>query len=226
MSDATAVGVAAAGVRGGTRSRENTRARLLGAAYEVFSEVGMDGASVEMICERAGFSRGAFYSNFESKDELFLALITDMADQKLEQVAGRVRLLNGRGVLDTNALVGAIVGESLAGHMEPGLVGEIRAQALRDERMAVAYLTWMDSIIARVESIVVDITTAHRLRLRMPTADVARLFVEVSDDTAVRAAISGLDVAETAAVLQRRIAQLALALIDADPGDGAAVSSS
>jgi len=47
-----------------TRSRENTRARLLEAAAQVFAEAGLDGASVEAVCERAGFTRGAFYSNF------------------------------------------------------------------------------------------------------------------------------------------------------------------
>ena len=85
-------------LRGGcemTRSRENTRARLLEAAHEVFAEVGLDAASVEAICERAGFTRGAFYSNFESKDELFLALITRLSEDKLDEVSVRVRRLSG-----------------------------------------------------------------------------------------------------------------------------------
>lgn len=56
-------------------SRARTRARLLEAAAGVFAERGFYGASVEEIAERAGFSRGAFYSNFESKDEAFLALL-------------------------------------------------------------------------------------------------------------------------------------------------------
>ncbi len=59
-------------------SREETRAltrqRLLQAAEEVFSERGFHGASIEEIVERAGYTSGAFYSNFESKEELFLAL--------------------------------------------------------------------------------------------------------------------------------------------------------
>ena len=55
----------------GPRSRDRTRARILQAAYEVFAENGLDGASVEAICDRAGFTRGAFYSNFESKEQLF-----------------------------------------------------------------------------------------------------------------------------------------------------------
>ena len=64
-----------------TRSRENTRARLLDAAAQVFAEVGLDGASVEAVCDRAGFTRGAFYSNFESKDELFLMLAGSVGEQ-------------------------------------------------------------------------------------------------------------------------------------------------
>jgi AcrR family transcriptional regulator len=59
-------------------SREETRAmtrdRLLQAAEEVFSERGFHGASIEEIVERAGYTSGAFYSNFENKEELFLAL--------------------------------------------------------------------------------------------------------------------------------------------------------
>lgn len=56
-------------------SQAVTRARLLEAAGEVFAERGFHGASVEDITDRAGFSRGAFYSNFESREELFLAVL-------------------------------------------------------------------------------------------------------------------------------------------------------
>ena len=54
--------------------RRKTRDRLIDAAYEVFAETGVHAASVEMITERAGFTRGAFYSNFDTKEELFFAL--------------------------------------------------------------------------------------------------------------------------------------------------------
>ena len=55
--------------------RAHTRDRLLDAAVALFAEKGVLGASVEEICERAGFTRGAFYSNFDSKDALVLAAI-------------------------------------------------------------------------------------------------------------------------------------------------------
>lgn len=55
--------------------RTRTRQRLMAAALTVFAERGVIGSSVEEICEAAGFTRGAFYSNFADKDELVLALI-------------------------------------------------------------------------------------------------------------------------------------------------------
>ncbi|MDY5585002.1 MAG: TetR/AcrR family transcriptional regulator, partial [Arcanobacterium sp.] len=58
-----------------TPRRAATLQRLFEAAREVFVERGLNGASVEDICSRAGFTRGAFYSNFKSKDELFIALV-------------------------------------------------------------------------------------------------------------------------------------------------------
>jgi AcrR family transcriptional regulator len=52
-----------------------TRERLLEAAEDVFRRRGFAGSTVEEITETAGFSRGAFYSNFESREELFIELL-------------------------------------------------------------------------------------------------------------------------------------------------------
>src|SRR4051812_50154076 len=56
------------------RRRAETVERLLDAALETFAEIGFAAASVEDICRRGGFTRGAFYSSFRTKDELFAAL--------------------------------------------------------------------------------------------------------------------------------------------------------
>src|SRR4051794_36901677 len=56
-------------------ARAETRTRLLDAAVTVFSERGIAAATVEEITEVAGFTRGAFYSNFADKSELVVALI-------------------------------------------------------------------------------------------------------------------------------------------------------
>lgn len=69
-----------------TSRRRQTQERLLDAAFEVLAREGIDGASVEAVCEAAGFSRGAFYSNFETKTELFLALIEREHRRRLDRL--------------------------------------------------------------------------------------------------------------------------------------------
>jgi AcrR family transcriptional regulator len=61
------------------RRRFETRRRLLSAAAELFDEQGTIRQSVETICTRAGYTRGAFYSNFGSVDDLYLALHHEQA---------------------------------------------------------------------------------------------------------------------------------------------------
>jgi AcrR family transcriptional regulator len=56
-------------------SREQTTQRLLEAAQKLIARKGLDAVSVENIAAAAGYSRGAFYSNFHSKDELFIELL-------------------------------------------------------------------------------------------------------------------------------------------------------
>jgi AcrR family transcriptional regulator len=85
-----------------TRSRQRrtrkelqaeTRAALLDAAERVFLRRGLQGSSVEGITAEAGFTRGAFYSNFSSKEELLIELLqkrvyeryTELAEQSMEQ---------------------------------------------------------------------------------------------------------------------------------------------
>jgi AcrR family transcriptional regulator len=55
--------------------REQTRSRLLDATLQLFVKAGIDGFSVEDVAKLAGYSRGAFYSHFESKDDLVCAVL-------------------------------------------------------------------------------------------------------------------------------------------------------
>ncbi|MET8458828.1 TetR/AcrR family transcriptional regulator [Streptomyces parvulus] len=70
-----------------TRRRVRTRANLLDAAFAVFAVKGFGRVSIEEVCEAAGYSRGAFYSNFDSLDELFFALYRQRAELIAEQVS-------------------------------------------------------------------------------------------------------------------------------------------
>lgn len=94
--------------------RLQTKERLLTSAAELFAERGVQGASVEEICERAGFTRGAFYSNFESKDELVLELVRNLGEQLLTVTTKAIALLpeeqiDGDGVADIMARLMAVL---------------------------------------------------------------------------------------------------------------------
>jgi AcrR family transcriptional regulator len=62
-------------------TRDETRRRLFDAAGRVFESQGIAAASIEAIAEAAGFTRGAFYSNFASKDELVSAMLADHVER-------------------------------------------------------------------------------------------------------------------------------------------------
>lgn len=64
--------------------RTEVRARILSVAYALFSERGYDGASLERVAEAAGFSKGAVYSNFANKDELFYELVAARIDERMQ----------------------------------------------------------------------------------------------------------------------------------------------
>lgn len=68
------------------RSRENTRARLHVAAAEVFLEKGFEGARIDDVVRVAGFTRGAFYSNYSSMEELLRDVLIERSGRILNAV--------------------------------------------------------------------------------------------------------------------------------------------
>jgi AcrR family transcriptional regulator len=66
-------------------TRDVTCEKLFEAAARVFEEQGIGGASIEAIAAAAGFTRGAFYSNFKSKDELIIAMLEDHVEQSIRR---------------------------------------------------------------------------------------------------------------------------------------------
>src|SRR5271165_3067979 len=80
-------------------SKEVTRMRLIEAAETLFIRKGFDDTSVDEISEMAGYSRGAFYSNFENKEQVLLSLIDrrppqvpKALDDIFQQVSGPERI--------------------------------------------------------------------------------------------------------------------------------------
>jgi AcrR family transcriptional regulator len=112
-------------------TRAETRARLVAAALEVFLAKGFAATSVEDVAERAGFSRGAVYSNFADKDELFLAVMDDQLGPRVDDVR---TIVAGASPLDLILRLRAWRGGADPPEGWTALQEEFRTHALRDPR--------------------------------------------------------------------------------------------
>ncbi len=134
------------------QSREVTRQKLLDAAGRLFAEHGFAGTSVEDVAEAAGFSKGAVYYNFDSKDELFEALVE--ANIAL-LVSSLESALDEAGTIGEKlkAAQRVLAEREASGH---GLFEfEVLMQAMRDrklrERVAHGYARMRDAISALID---------------------------------------------------------------------------
>jgi len=72
------------------RRRQQTRDYLLRAAAEVLTRRGFHGASLDEVAATAGFTKGAVYSNFKNKDDLFLALLETIQEREIDAVQATI----------------------------------------------------------------------------------------------------------------------------------------
>ena len=68
-----------------------TRTKLLQSATKLFCRRGLEQASVDEIAQDAGYTKGAFYSNFKTKEELFLAILDERFSDKIQQIEHALR---------------------------------------------------------------------------------------------------------------------------------------
>lgn len=115
-----------------TKRRAATRQRLLDTAATVFSERGFGRTTIEQLCDAAGFTRGAFYSNFASLDEVFLAMWEQQSERMLTGL--REATLDLDPPRDSDALTGLL--DEVLAHVPVDeawyrLTAEFTAHALR-----------------------------------------------------------------------------------------------
>ncbi|WZH35135.1 MAG: helix-turn-helix domain containing protein [Microbacterium enclense] len=194
-----------------SRRREATRTRLLDAATEMFAEVGIDAASVEAICERAGFTRGAFYSNFASKEELFLALCARSAETTIAAVRDRVASIEDRGLHgsgDVKNLVQEVLEAAGDDRLDVLLGAETRLQALRNPEFAKEYLALNQGLGESVTQLVGDIAAARGLSLRIPVEVATDLLLSVWISSSETALLTSSSPDAARSELAERLAQI------------------
>jgi AcrR family transcriptional regulator len=165
-----------------TARRALTRDKLMHAATAVFAERGIIGASVEEICEAAGFTRGAFYSNFADKDALVLALIQQGIQFQYaaaEQAIGDMK--NAPGDLEPAELVSRVLADfEAAGQTGREAVltqQELMLHAAREPSLRGPYLEFADACAQQMGTLITDAMTYGKLEFTLPVADATELLI-------------------------------------------------
>ena len=193
-----------------SRAEQNDRNRalLLSAALRVFLSRGYHAATLEQIADEAGFSKGAVYSRFESKADMFLALLTDRIAARAAENAAAVAELTSSGTV-----AGLIELAWQAERATPGwrlLVIEFRVLAARDpvlnRRYAAAHATTIDGI-ANVLSALAE---RDGISLAVPARQLAELLLAIETGLALEqlASPDAIDTRQAGAV-HRQLAELA-----------------
>ena len=144
-----------------TARRAITREKLMAAASAVFAEQGIPGASVEEICEAAGFTRGAFYSNFADKDQLVLGLI--QAGIQAQYAAAEQAIATMKGAIGnrTPAELVSIAITAYEDAARPGREGVLTQQELllyaaRRPALREPYLAFADECLKQLATLLAD----------------------------------------------------------------------
>ncbi|MGK9149130.1 TetR/AcrR family transcriptional regulator [Plantibacter flavus] len=176
--------------------RQKTRERLIDAAYEVFAEHGVHAASVEQISERAGFTRGAFYSNFDSKEELFFALEARENQLRLDRLESGLQSITPSLIDDsghyTEGSLEALIQAFL--ELQPDdrrwclVQSEFRMLAMRDSAVAARYLEHQEGAGQQLAAWLDQAALLVHLRFTIPTPDVAHIVVALYE-SAIQTAV-------------------------------------
>ena len=211
-----------------TARRQATRDRLLDAAFEVFAEQGVHASTVEQIVERAGFTRGAFYSNFTTKEELFAALMERQHSLQLATLALKVDRLRPRleaitGPLDEDAL-GELLLDFFTGPVDDRtwclIDHEFRLMSLRDPEVAAVFTAHQEAFETSLLAIVGRALDLAGRRFLLPDAIAVRLLGDLYQDMLQRAIRAGHSMHD-APEARDTMARLVLALtrpVGAAPG--------
>jgi AcrR family transcriptional regulator len=176
--------------------RAQTRERLMAAATAVFAERGVIGASVEEICEAAGFTRGAFYSNFADKDALVLALLEAGV---AAQYAAAERAVDELKAVSGSHSPAELVWRTLARFEAMGQASregvlaqrELMLHAARVPALHAPYTAFQEACAARLQDLIGDALEVAGLEFVLPFGQALELLVATHDHVEARMLFTG-----------------------------------
>jgi AcrR family transcriptional regulator len=183
-----------------SRRRAATRERVLDAARDVFAERGVFGGTVEDICARAGFTRGAFYSNFADKDEVLRALMVREHERLLAHLDAGFDLVEEASTAagadsDPRATMASIAERLLrslpADRLFSLVQSELEIHAVRDPEVARAFRAADARFRARVADFLVRGLARLDRELVVPVGDATDTMIAIAERSTRRALLEG-----------------------------------
>lgn len=175
-------------------SRARTRSTLISVARQHFLRYGLGGAVAEKIAEDAGYSRGALYSNFDGKEELFLAVIEEEQAQHSnafqllikEEPSGKMRLRKFRDAIadlftDPDWIV---------------LRAEFESGALRNERIREKFVEVHRRQIRDGGKLISELARSSEVSLSMKPNEFVMIILNLSHGLAVTQKILGAELSQ------------------------------
>jgi AcrR family transcriptional regulator len=155
------------------QKRAQTRARILEVARRRFREQGFHRTSLDDVAEAAGYTKGAVYSNFAGKDELFLAIVEEHVTARLHAYAAAGEAAPTFEAA-TRAVAHALAGQ---GEREPGwgpVLVEFWAHASRREPLRAAALAVHQRQLSFMAEEFEALAARHGVALRIPAYELVR----------------------------------------------------
>jgi AcrR family transcriptional regulator len=156
---------------------EQHRRDVLDAAHRAFLEKGYHGASLDAIAQDAGFSKGVVYSQFGSKDDLFLALLAERIDERRRSSERRADDVTGsEGFVDVARDAIGVTADTLAWQI---VLLEFRAHAARHPATLERYTELHELAIAGTAEILAGIFERAGTTPPLPPRMLAVIFLTV-----------------------------------------------
>ncbi len=207
------------------RRRQMTRHALVEAAADAFARKGFYGASLEEIAEAAGFTRGAIYSNFGSKEELLYAVLELSMDRQIEAVSEAMEERNRGAIGDAVAASRAWSSAAPTGFNWAALSLELRVTALRNPEVRKRLVEIEQQNRDKVARLIEEESERRGARLRLSPRDFADISNAALDGLNQMAAIHQEEADHYLSLVEKLFVLLAETVVEADNedehGDGA-----
>jgi len=171
------------------RRRQQTRDVLIEAATEVFERRGYEGASLEEIAEFAGFTRGAIYSHFGGKEELFLAV----NERFNERIIDAFREVAPSSADTREWDISTLARMWRAATLNPVLAKEFDLYLLRNPEARTRAAGHRDKNAEMVAAFIDEVAARTNLKLRLPSLTLARVILAAADGLAYAEQFDGED---------------------------------